>query len=112
MSLDWADFGPLLLAMPQLVALARQDLLQLKIPNKLVMAIIILFLASSFLFLPSQEILARVIAAVAVFWVGFAGFVFRLWGGGDVKALAALMLLLPSESFSNNKAGFSSSWNS
>lgn len=94
---DAPDFTLLYLALPLLALMAVQDLAQLKISNRLVIGMVALACVAAPFVLPWPEIQMRLMAASAVFLLGFAGFALRLWGGGDVKALAAVMLLLPSQ---------------
>ncbi|WP_170476434.1 prepilin peptidase [Ruegeria arenilitoris] len=98
MSPEFVQLGPLILIAPLLIIMALHDLKFLKISNFLVLAMIAVFLLSAPFFLTWQEISYRILFAVAVFFLGFAGFAFRLWGGGDVKAIAALVLFVPSYS--------------
>lgn len=87
---------PLLLCLPLLAASALSDLRDLKIPNSHVLAM--LSLAAVVLwFLPPGEIGSRLIAALVTFGIGFGLFSLRLVGGGDVKMLPVLMLLVPSQ---------------
>lgn len=75
-----------------MVALA--DLRDMRIPDRLSATIVAVFAVSLLWQLPG-DLGARLLVAGAVFAVGFAGFCLRLVGGGDVKALAALMLFVP-----------------
>ncbi|WP_050931964.1 A24 family peptidase [Aestuariivita boseongensis] len=97
MSPEALDFTLLYLALPLLALMALEDLSRLRISNRLVLAMVVLACLSAPVFLPWAEIGHRLIAALSVFVLGFSGFALRLWGGGDVKALAALMLFLPSQ---------------
>lgn len=95
MSPETAGFLPLVLASPLLAAMAYGDLRRLRISNRLVLAMVAVFvLCLPLLQLP--EIGLRVAAATAIYFIGAAGFALGLWSGGDVKALSALMLLMPS----------------
>ncbi|MDK3072575.1 prepilin peptidase [Sedimentitalea sp. JM2-8] len=96
MSPEIGEFIPLVLSAPLLAAMAIGDLRRLRISNRLVLAMLAIFVLSAPFLLPPSEIGARVIVALSVFVLGTAGFALGLWGGGDVKALAALMLFLPS----------------
>jgi prepilin peptidase CpaA len=90
------DFYPLLLASPLLVAIAVTDMTWMRIPNALVLAMLALFVLTAPFALTFQEVGIRVAVAVAVFGLGFVAFAFNVIAGGDVKALAALMLFVPS----------------
>lgn len=88
-------YAPLELAAPVLVAVAYFDLRFMRIPDALPLMAVALFAGAAAL-APMPDILPRMAIAGAVFAIGFAGFAFRLFGGGDVKMLAALLLLVPS----------------
>lgn len=79
-----------------LVAVIFFDLSQMRIPNLLSIILIVLFVASAFALSPS-EIGVRMAQAAIVFALGFFAFMFHLFGGGDVKILAALALFVPLE---------------
>lgn len=96
MSPDLSQFVPLLILAPLLIHMAFHDLRHLKISNRLVLAMLAIFLLSAPAALSFAEIGYRAAAAAVVFLLGFFGFAFRLWGGGDVKAMAALTLFVPS----------------
>jgi prepilin peptidase CpaA len=100
MSPEIRDFVPLVLAAPCLAAMALGDVRWLRISNRLVLSMLAIFALSAPFLLPLAEIGMRAIVALSVFSLGTAGFAFGLWGGGDVKALAALMLFLPSAALS------------
>ena len=90
-----AGLLPILLLSPVLVAAGVSDLRIMRIPNKLVLIALALFVVTAPL-LTWHEIGMRVAAAGIVFAIGFALFVANMFGGGDVKLLAALMLFVPS----------------
>lgn len=96
MSPDISEFTPLLLASPLLAVMAYGDLRRLRIPNRLVLTMVAVFVLSAPFLLELPEVGLRIAAAVAIYLVGLAGFALRLWSGGDVKAISALMLFLPS----------------
>ncbi|MCU4654263.1 prepilin peptidase [Roseibacterium sp. SDUM158016] len=100
------DFLPLLLLAPILVATAYFDLRYMRIPNWLVLAAVALF-ALSMPVLDWPEIAARLTASGLVFAAGAALFALRLFGGGDVKMMAALMLFVPSSNYTIFALGFS-----
>lgn len=85
---------PLILTSPILVAVAYCDLRFMRIPNVLSLLILAIFVISS-LVNPPVDLLARIFVAAAVFGLGFVAFCARILGGGDVKILAALTLLVP-----------------
>lgn len=90
------DFYPLLFASPLLVAMAVADMAWMRIPNALVLTMIALFAVSAPMSLTLEETIFRIAVAVAVFGIGFVAFALNVVAGGDVKALAALMLFVPS----------------
>ncbi len=78
-------------------AAARSDLRHLRIPNSHVLVVLALFVLTA-PFLPGwSELGARLLAAAIAFAVGFVLFVLRLFGGGDVKMLPAILLMVPSD---------------
>ncbi|MDD9719730.1 prepilin peptidase [Sulfitobacter sp. PR48] len=83
------------LVAPLLIAVILYDLRLMRIPNVLVGLFLIVALVSLPLTEPLSEILWRLLAALAVFGAGLALFAARLMGGGDVKLMAALTLLIP-----------------
>lgn len=85
---------PLLLISPLLVVVAYYDLKYMRIPNILSIAVVALF-GLSLIIIPPNDLMMRLIVATAVFFIGLLAFGFRILGGGDVKILAALMLLVP-----------------
>ncbi len=97
MSPETSEIFPLVLVTPFLVVMAHGDLKRLKISNRLVLGMLVAFVACAPLLLPLPEIGFRAMAAAVVFLLGLAGFAFGLWGGGDVKALSAVILFLPSD---------------
>lgn len=91
-----ANWLPLFLIAPVLVAVAYFDLRYMRIPNALSIVAVCGFLFLAWLLaLPTEELLARFAVAGGVFAVGFLAFALRLVGGGDVKILSALMLYVP-----------------
>lgn len=91
---------PLIFALPILGAMAVYDLREMRIPNKISLALVALFVILVPWSMPMAETLTRVAAAGVVFLLGFLGFGLRVIGGGDVKALSALMLLVPLKALS------------
>ncbi|MCB2134340.1 MAG: prepilin peptidase [Rhodobacteraceae bacterium] len=87
---------PLVLIAPLMVAVAYCDMRFMRIPNAISLLMVAVFGLCS-LVLPMPDLAPRLTAAALVFAVGFVAFCFRLFGGGDVKVLAALVLFVPSE---------------
>jgi prepilin peptidase CpaA len=85
---------PLLLLAPVLVMVAWSDLRHMRIPNALSLVAVGLFVGCAMV-APPADLWIRVGVAGVVFALGFIGFCRGLWGGGDVKFLAALMLFVP-----------------
>ncbi|MHA6325839.1 A24 family peptidase [Roseivivax sp. CAU 1753] len=83
------------LVVPLLVAVILYDMRFMRIPNWLVTLFVIVALVS----LPGSvgwsELAWRLVAAVAVFAASLLLFARRLMGGGDVKLMTALTLLIP-----------------
>ena len=99
---------PLLILAPVLVVVAWSDLRHLRIPNTLSLLAIGLF-AGCAMIAPPADLWIRVGVAGVVFALGFIGFCRGLWGGGDVKFLAALMLFIPVTTLSAFSYVFSAS---
>lgn len=89
-----AEHAILVLLTPLLVAVALFDLRYMRIPNAISLLAIALFAVFA-LIAPPDDLLLRVIAAAVVLGVGFIAFALGLFGGGDVKILASLMLFVP-----------------
>lgn len=87
---------PLILFSPVLLAVGYNDLRNMRIPNVLSILAVIIFIATAFL-LPFHEIGFRITASLATLVIGFIAFVLRIFGGGDIKIIAALMLFIPSQ---------------
>jgi prepilin peptidase CpaA len=85
----------LMLASPILMAMAYCDLRYMQIPKWVSGGLIAIFVVMGLTLVPWAESGARMAVAAGVFATGFAAFAMRLIGGGDVKALSALMLLIP-----------------
>lgn len=82
------------LALPAcLIWAAASDLRTMTIPNRLNLILFASFFPVAVLLsLDPSDILVHVGLAVAALFVGFAGFAFRVIGGGDAKLLAATTL--------------------
>lgn len=87
---------PLIAFTPVLLFVMMSDLRWMRIPNWTSVAAIGLFLVGVPL-LGWDESLHRLVAAIAVFVLGFALFAVRIVAAGDVKILSALILLIPSQ---------------
>ncbi|WP_204115194.1 A24 family peptidase [Shimia biformata] len=85
---------PLLVLMPVLALIAWSDLRELRIPNKLTIAALVVFAATA-VFVPFDEIPLRLLAAGICFAICFAIWCFGIMGGGDVKMLPVLCLFVP-----------------
>lgn len=100
---------PLLGAAPLLVVMAASDLRSMVIPNRLILGLIALFVIVAPFYLGMDALLLRIAVAGAVFAVCFAAFVFNVLAGGDVKALSALMLFIPTDALTAYAFTFSAS---
>ena len=92
------DLLPLGLATPILLWIAWTDFWLMRIRNTAVLAAVAVFVLT----VPAiglHEAGLRLLAAAAVFAVGFGLFAFRLLGGGDVKMGSALLLFVPSQTY-------------
>ncbi|MGL4319726.1 MAG: prepilin peptidase [Paracoccaceae bacterium] len=104
-----APFWGLILASPLLVAMAFHDLRDMQIPKWISGGMIAIFVIMGMTVVPWAESGARMALAAIVFAVGFAGFALRLLGGGDVKALSVMLLLVPVSSMALFMLVFSAS---
>src|SRR5688500_16380585 len=89
---------PLALAVPILVWIAWTDFRLMRIRNSAVLAALAVFVLT----IPAigaHEASLRFLAGAAVFVAGFAMFAARMVGGGDVKMGAALMLFVPTGTY-------------
>ncbi len=101
-----SDLLPLFLLSPVLAAVAYFDLRYMRIPNKLVLIAVCLFLVVT-PFFSWSEIAVRGAVAFSVLAIGFGLFAMGLFGGGDAKMMAALMLFIPSQTYTLFAYGFS-----
>lgn len=83
------------LVAPLMLAVILCDLRLMRIPNRLVGLVLVVAIVSLAMTEPLTEVLWRFCAALVVFAAGLALFAARLMGGGDVKLMAALTLLIP-----------------
>lgn len=88
---------PLLALAPLLVAVALSDLRRLRIPNSYCLAAVALFAVAAAAGLAPDYAL-RIVVAASVLVLGFAAYCLKLFGGGDVKFMAVLLLFVPVES--------------
>ena len=86
----------LLLIGPLLIAAAYCDLRFLRIPNAISLFLVAVFVGAA-LTSPPDDVAVRLAAFAAVFGLGFLAFAYRLVGGGDVKLLSALVLVIPAD---------------
>jgi prepilin peptidase CpaA len=78
-----------------LIAAAISDMMRLRIPNYLSLALVVLFAAFAIAdAMPLDAVLWHAIAGATVLAVGIGLFAFGLFGGGDIKLLAAVALLI------------------
>ncbi len=85
--------GLILLALVALLTIVLvRDVTSYTIPNTVVLAIAGLFVPACLLHLDQTDILSHLLAGLAVLVPGWIMFHFRMFGGGDVKAWAALAL--------------------
>lgn len=92
------DLLPLALAAPILLWIAWTDFSHMRIRNSAVLAALAVFVVT----MPAiglGEAGLRLLAATAVFVTGFAMFSARMVGGGDVKMGAALLLFVPTGTY-------------
>jgi len=97
---------PLFVLSPLLFAVAYYDLRYLRIPNWLVLTAVFFFVFSLPVF-GWQEAGFRFLLSLVVLALGFVLFALKLFGGGDVKMMAALVLFVPSDSYTEFALGFS-----
>ncbi|MGB7270400.1 MAG: prepilin peptidase [Albidovulum sp.] len=102
------SLAPLVMLSPVLLAVAYCDLRFMRIPNVLSILAVALFVISCLFSMP-VDLLARITVAALVFGLGFVAFCLRMFGGGDVKILSALMLFVPMPSLAQFAYLFSAS---
>lgn len=92
------DLLPLALATPILLWIGWTDFRHMRIRNRAVLLTVAVFVVTvPFVGLPEAGL--RLLAAAIVFLVGLALFAARMLGGGDVKMAAAILLLVPSGTY-------------
>lgn len=85
--------GLILLALVALLGVVFvRDVTSYTIPNSVVLAIVGLFVVACLLHLDRTDIPSHLLAGLVVLVPGWIMFQFRMFGGGDVKAWAALAL--------------------
>ena len=78
-----------------LIAAAISDVISLRIPNFLSLALVALFgLYALALAMPLHDVVWHLIAGALVLVVGMGLFAFGVFGGGDIKLIAAVALLV------------------
>ncbi|SFE10992.1 prepilin peptidase CpaA [Sulfitobacter brevis] len=82
---------------PLLVCVILYDMRFMRIPNRLVLVILVVAVGSLAFSVSLEQIVWRAAAAAVVFVFGLTLFALRLMGGGDVKLLAVLTLLIPTD---------------
>lgn len=75
-----------------LLAAARSDLLRYRISNRIVLAVIAAFLLGAVFDASLRDFSSSLLAALVMFLIGAGLFALGLFGGGDVKLIAAMAL--------------------
>ena len=83
-----AWFAPFVL--PICLYVAWSDLARMKIPNTMVMALVVIFLAVGLIALPFDDYLWRILVALCVFGIGLLLYAIGGIGAGDIKFAAAM----------------------
>ncbi len=89
------EFSAAWVMVPLLAAVILYDLRLMRIPNGLVLLFLAVAVGILPFALPLDALLWRVAIALGVLAIGLALFATGLMGGGDVKILSVLMLLIP-----------------
>ena len=100
------EISPLLFVAPLLLYMVASDMSFMRIPNRLILGMIAVFIVVAPIFLSPDEILARLAVSGGVLFVGLVAFLMRWFAGGDVKALFALFLFIPAEAIPIAYFGF------
>ena len=100
---------PLYAFLPVLAATAYCDPRFMKIPNRLSLAGIGIFVLAAIFYLPQDIALTRAAAGAIAFAICFILFMFRVFGGGDAKIFPVLILFVPLPALSVYLLGFSAS---
>lgn len=89
---DWIQLTAAAATMVLLVIAAVSDITRYRIPNAIVYAIVAAFAVGAIFNFAWPAIVWPVLAGVAMFLLGALLFAFGLYGGGDVKLIAAMAL--------------------
>jgi prepilin peptidase CpaA len=89
---DWIQLIAAAATMILLIAAAVSDIARYRIPNIIVYAIVAAFAVGAIFNFAWPAIVWPVLAGVAMFLLGAGLFAFGLFGGGDVKLIAAMAL--------------------
>ena len=89
---DWIQLIAAAATMILLIAAAVSDIMRYRIPNIIVYAIVAAFAVGAVFNFAWPAIVWPVLAGVAMFLLGAGLFAFGLFGGGDVKLIAAMAL--------------------
>ena len=89
---DWIQLIAAAATMILLIAAAASDITRYRIPNIIVYAIVAAFAAGAIFNFAWPAIVWPVLAGVAMFLLGAGLFALGLFGGGDVKLIAAMAL--------------------
>lgn len=89
---DWIQLIAAAATMILLIAAAASDVTRYRIPNIIVYAIVAAFAAGAIFNFAWPAIVWPVLAGVAMFLLGAGLFALGLFGGGDVKLIAAMAL--------------------
>jgi prepilin peptidase CpaA len=89
---DWIQLIAAAVTMVLLVIAAVSDITRYRIPNAIVCAIVAAFAVGAIFNFAWPAIVWPVLAGVAMFLLGALLFAFGLFGGGDVKLIAAMAL--------------------
>ncbi len=98
---EWSEWIFVVLAAPFCIWATFSDLKYMKIPNRLVLAMALLFLIIAPFVLPLEIYIWRIIWAFIVLVFGFLVFSIGGIGGGDAKFAAAMTLFIIHEEILN-----------
>lgn len=83
---------------PLMIVACYTDLKTLKIPNLVVLLVVVAYLVTGLWGLPTDVFLWRLLAGVIVLFIGYAAWTTGVVGGGDVKMAAAIApFIVPSD---------------
>lgn len=89
---DWIQIIAAVVTIALLIAAAVSDITRYRIPNAIVYAIVAAFAVGAIFNFAWPAIVWPVLAGVAMFLLGAGLFALGLFGGGDVKLIAAMAL--------------------